>query len=304
MTNQTTSERIVQEALDRVSKSRTTIAIAHRLSTIKNSNNILVMVKGEIVESGNHAALIENRGLYSKLVEAQDLHNEKTVDGEKSEVDVIKGAQIDVAAVGRVSDAKNMEAATKPEQSAMDIVITIMRLNAPELKYTVSGFLAAILSGLINPGFSLIFAEIIQTFSKKGPELQRDTQIWALSFVGIAAFAFITGFFQNAMFGIASEKLTERIRKTAFESILRQDIAFFDVEENSTGSLTSNLSSDAQKVQGVSGATIGTLLQMLSNLLGSIIISLIYGWKLALVAIAALPLLVFTGAMRLKIIVN
>ena len=261
------------------------------------------MVKGEIVESGTHSTLVENRGLYAKLVEAQNLHNVDNSDGENKATEIIAKEKIDEIMTGKVSMDKNLEAATKEQHSAMDIVITIMRLNSPELKYTIAGFIAALLSGLINPGFALIFAEIIQTFSKKGPDLQRDTQIWALSFVGIAVFAFITGFFQNAMFGVASEKLTERIRNTAFESILRQDIAFFDVEQNSTGALTSNLSSDAQKVQGVSGATIGTLLQMLSNLLGSMIISLIYGWKLALVAIAALPLLVFTGAMRIKIIV-
>ena len=290
--------------MDRVSKSRTTISIAHRLSTIKHSDKILVMVKGEVVESGNHSTLVANRGLYAKLVEAQDLHNEKTAGNvQKQEMDVDK-VELSTAGVGRASNAKEMEMGTIKGQSAMDIVITIMRLNSPELKFTITGFLAALLSGLINPAFALIFAEIIQTFSKKGAQLQKDTQIWSLAFVGVAVFAFITGFLQNAMFGIASEKLTERIRKTAFKSILRQDIAFFDGDQNSTGSLTSNLSTDAQKVQGVSGATIGTVLQMISNLLGSIVISLIYGWKLALVAIAALPLLVFTGAMRLKIIVT
>ncbi|KAH6563599.1 hypothetical protein BASA62_008434 [Batrachochytrium salamandrivorans] len=69
----TASERIVQEALDRVSRSRTTITIAHRLSTIKTADKIVVMVRGEIVEQGNHQSLISDGGLYSRLVAAQHL---------------------------------------------------------------------------------------------------------------------------------------------------------------------------------------------------------------------------------------
>ncbi len=54
-----------------------------------------------------------------------------------------------------------------------------------------------------------------------------------------------------SMFGIASERLTMRLRKMAFASILDQEIAWFDKEENSTGSLCARLSSDAANVQGV-----------------------------------------------------
>lgn len=69
----TESERLVQEALDRLMSSRTTIAIAHRLSTIKNSDEILVMKEGEIVERGRHDELIAKGGYYKKLNDMQSL---------------------------------------------------------------------------------------------------------------------------------------------------------------------------------------------------------------------------------------
>jgi ABC-type multidrug transport system fused ATPase/permease subunit len=53
------------------------------------------------------------------------------------------------------------------------------------------------------------------------------------------------------MFGIAGERLTMRLRKMAFAAILRQEIAWFDKSENSTGSLCARLSSDAANIQGV-----------------------------------------------------
>lgn len=69
----TESERLVQEALDRLTTSRTTIAIAHRLSTIKNADEICVLHEGEIVERGKHDELIALNGYYKKLNDMQAL---------------------------------------------------------------------------------------------------------------------------------------------------------------------------------------------------------------------------------------
>ena len=69
----TESERLVQEALERLMKSRTTIAIAHRLSTIKNADEICVRYEGEIVERGTHEELIALNGYYKKLNDMQSL---------------------------------------------------------------------------------------------------------------------------------------------------------------------------------------------------------------------------------------
>ena len=67
------SERIVQEALDRLVSGRTVFMIAHRLSTVRNANRIVVLDKGSIVEQGTHNQLLEKGGLYKRLYEAQEL---------------------------------------------------------------------------------------------------------------------------------------------------------------------------------------------------------------------------------------
>lgn len=69
----TESERLVQDALERLMKTRTTIAIAHRLSTIKNADEICVMLEGEIVERGTHEELLAKNGYYKKLNDMQSL---------------------------------------------------------------------------------------------------------------------------------------------------------------------------------------------------------------------------------------
>jgi subfamily B ATP-binding cassette protein MsbA len=69
----TESERLVQDALEKMMKNRTSIVIAHRLSTIQNADTIVVLYRGEIVEQGTHAKLMELNGTYKKLVQMQSL---------------------------------------------------------------------------------------------------------------------------------------------------------------------------------------------------------------------------------------
>lgn len=67
----TETERQIQEAIARLVKGRTTFAIAHRLSTLREADRLVVLDKGGIAESGTHEELLEKKGVYFKLVEAQ-----------------------------------------------------------------------------------------------------------------------------------------------------------------------------------------------------------------------------------------
>ena len=80
------SELIVQEALEKLITDRTTIVIAHRLSTIENANKIIVLDKGEIVETGTHDILIENKYIYHSLYKSQFEDSSKTIQPKSNSV--------------------------------------------------------------------------------------------------------------------------------------------------------------------------------------------------------------------------
>lgn len=82
------AEGVVQKALDRASRNRTTIVIAHKLATIRNADNIVVISKGKIAEQGTHGELISHEGIYARLVKAQELSpNESNLGGNTSASD-------------------------------------------------------------------------------------------------------------------------------------------------------------------------------------------------------------------------
>ena len=68
----TATERLIQEALERLMQGRTSFVIAHRLSTIRKAAQILVLKQGAIVERGTHDSLIDQDGLYAKLARIQN----------------------------------------------------------------------------------------------------------------------------------------------------------------------------------------------------------------------------------------
>lgn len=69
----TESERLVQDAINKMMENRTTLVIAHRLSTIRHADEIVVLNKGEIAERGNHEVLMQTNGIYKRLVDMQEL---------------------------------------------------------------------------------------------------------------------------------------------------------------------------------------------------------------------------------------
>ncbi|CAG8612827.1 7729_t:CDS:2 [Gigaspora margarita] len=316
----TQSESIVQNALDNASKGRTTIVIAHRLSTIRNATKIIVMNKGVIVEYGTHKELMDKNGYYSKLVETQQIQqtlkaeeNLNTLDSfiipPKDEVNTIKDNENHQ--ITRILSNESQLSKQKPDiemgyndhhYNAWELIKKVTFLNRPELLMRTLGIIASIILGCIFPIYAIIFGGFVQTFSETGDTLRHDASFWAFMFLLTGAVSFVMNFTQNVGHGFSSEKLAERIQSMYFAFILRQDISFFDEENHSVGTLASNLSLDVTHINGFVGSVLGNLLQAMTMVLASVIVSFIIGWKFTLVCLCAVPLLIIGGSIRVKMV--
>ncbi|KAF7596284.1 GTPase-activating protein [Aspergillus hancockii] len=329
----TKSEGVVQAALDKAAEGRTTIVIAHRLSTIKTAHNIVVLVDGKIVEQGAHDELVDRKGTYNNLVEAQRIKEEKDAEALDDAADVDNefakehmsriqtadsgsalGAEEEkvYSGIGRSATHKSISSAILSKKSTektkkyslWTLIKFIASFNRPELNYMLIGLVFSVLAGGGQPTQAVLYAKAISSLSlgAAGPstygKLRHDANFWSLMFFVVGIAQFISLSINGAAFAVSSERLIRRARSKAFRSILRQDITFFDREENSTGALTSFLSTETKHLSGVSGVTLGTILMTSTTLGAAIIISLAIGWKLALVCISVVPVLLACGFYR------
>lgn len=129
-------------------------------------------------------------------------------------------------------------------------------------------------------------------------QIKKDSDFWSAMFLMLAIVQFIAFSTQGIAFAKCSERLVHRVRDRAFRAMLRQDVAFFDSDENTAGALTSFLSTETTHVAGLSGVTLGTLLMMMTTLIAAIVVSVSIGWKLSLVCISTIPILLGCGFFR------
>lgn len=326
----TKSEGVVQAALDLAAQGRTTIVIAHRLSTIKTADNIVVMSQGSIVEQGTHDQLLERRGAYFMLVEAQRISAEreeriadetayleetdekldkklsfqrnKTLTADPADLEL--GNAVDRTVTGKSISSEVLQSknsALSSQYSLWTLIKVVGSFNKKEPHLMLIGLFFSIICGGGHPTQSIFFAKSIVALSLPPPQysqLRHDVDFWSLMFLMLGFVMLISFIVQGVAFAICSERLVHRARLEAFRAMLRQDIAFFDKEENTAGALTSFLSTETTYLAGMSGATLGTLLVVSTTLVASIALATAIGYKLALVCAATIPVLLACGFFR------
>ena len=316
----TKSEGVVQAALDVAAQGRTTIVIAHRLSTIKTADNIVVMSQGRIVEQGSHDELLEKKSAYYNLVEAQRLsaENEEKKAEENAEMNDSEEELVTSLTLEKETSQMKLEPATTGKSissailesrhgssgrqySLWTLIKVVGSFNKKEVPYMFFGLVFSIIAGAGNPTQSVFFAKEIVALSlppSMYSELRHDADFWSLMYLMLAFTQILAFSAQGIAFAYCSERLVHRVRDKAFRTMLRQDIAFFDKEENSAGALTSFLSTETTHLAGMSGVTLGTILVVCTTLIAAISLSCAMNYKLALVCTATIPILLACGFLR------
>ncbi|KAM9216801.1 ATP-binding cassette sub-family B member 5 [Dugong dugon] len=300
----TESESIVQAALEKASKGRTTIVVAHRLSTIRNADLIVAIKDGKVMEKGTHAELIAKQGLYYSLAMSQDIKKadeqmESMTYSTEKNISSVPPCSVNTIKSGLKSDFadKSEESIQNKEASVPEVsLLKIMKLSKSEWPFVVLGTLASVLNGTVHPVFSIIFAKIITMFEKNDKTtLKHEAEIYSMIFVLLGAICFVGFFMQGLFYGRAGEILTMRLRHLAFKAMLYQDLAWFDDKENNTGALTTILAVDIAQIQGATGSRLGAIIQNATCMGLSVIVSFIYGWEMTLLILVIAPVLALTG---------
>ncbi|KAI9311515.1 P-loop containing nucleoside triphosphate hydrolase protein [Dichotomocladium elegans] len=316
----TQSERLVQNALEAAAADRTTIVIAHRLSTIRNADMIVVLEKGELVEHGTHEELLSHNGVYAQLVRKQQIETDQ-IGYEESDASATDKGDIllheteeykehqerikHVTVASTIADEKEHKPYVKTEtqtelakqRSPMNRVVEQMRSEWPLLAL---GIICAGIIGAAFPCFTLVFAKITTLLivappSQVAPGPMEGSNLYSFTFV-MFGIAYLIGFGgQTTSFAIAGEKYTERLRTDVFWAYMRQEVAFFDEEEHSTGALTSKLAVDSKNVNEMITNVWADFSTLVTGAITGLAISFSYSWILTFCILTISPFIVAAG---------
>ncbi|KAK4164700.1 ABC transporter [Cladorrhinum sp. PSN259] len=285
-------ERVVQAALDRVARNRTTITIAHRLSTIKKADRIVVLQKGRVVETGTHDTLLQNsEGVYYGLVHAQQLSLGSAI--ERVEEDPEHQDEQIGKIISREKSAAQSEggdAAAGPEVRNRNLFSSFGRLLYEQRSRFPSYILTIFFAMACAAGTPLqayLFAKIVQVYQYVGdpPKFRSEGNFWSLMWfvlaIGIGLAYFLMGYVATHL----AYFISATYRQQYFESILFQKTSYFDHNDNSQGTLTSRVASDPKQLEELLGINMAMVYTAVFGLIGAMSIAFVYSWKISIVAL-------------------
>ncbi len=261
------------------------------MSTIKKADKIIGFKNGKKVEEGDNDSLLKiEDGVYNTLSSmqtyAEDSDDEKT---EKEEsLKTVSKNDVITEMSAKIKDEKSMSKDGKKKIEETDEEIAkreglpevswwmIMKMNGPEWPYIVTGAFFAIATGCIQPIWAIVFANVLENYSKYNCAYNQDIinlsgtqtlsvlgadvelnitavkeaedgcnlsdfrdeiRLWSGMFAVLGVGQFIGYGFLNWMFGFSGEYMTTRLRSQSFAKLLRLDMGYFDEPLNSTGNL-------------------------------------------------------------------
>ncbi|MFQ6637178.1 hypothetical protein Gotur_013494 [Gossypium turneri] len=322
------SERVVQEALDRIMGNRTTVIVAHRLSTVRNANTIAVIHRGKMVEKGSHSELLKDpEGAYSQLIRLQEVNKESEQVADVSEVtpesfrqsslrrsmkrSISRGSSIGDSShhsfsvsfglptgmnVNDSSTVDTEDPYKQPLKQPLEVPIRrLAYLNKPEIPVLLLGTIAAVANGVILPIYGLLLSHVIETFFKPPDELKKDTRFWALIFMALGLASLLASPARTYFFSVAGCKLIQKIRLMCFSKVVHMEVGWFDEPDNSSGSIGARLSVDAASIRGLVGDALAQMVSNLASAIAGLVIAFVASWQLALIMLGLVPLIGFTG---------
>ncbi|KAI1074219.1 P-loop containing nucleoside triphosphate hydrolase protein [Whalleya microplaca] len=302
------TEKLVQAALDRATRNRTTITIAHRLSTIKKADHIIVLQNGQAVEQGTHHSLVANpSGVYSALVRAQSLRLLLADDAEPSTMETETPAlEFDAASdkvlsedyevVNLGEDGTHQKQSKGKPRSLVHIFGKLLHKHRAKWPSYLGIIFSAMAVGAGTPIQAWLFAKVIGVFLLAGDELERGGDFWGLMWFVLAVGVGIAYFFEGWV-GLRVQYFVSAAYKVQYlTDMLYQKLRFFDEDSNSHGTLSSRIASDAKQLEELFGLNLTLLLSGVFNVTGCIMIALAFGWKLGLVAMfVTMPIMLTSG---------
>ncbi|KAJ0958481.1 putative ABC-type xenobiotic transporter [Helianthus annuus] len=316
------SEKLVQEALDRFMIGRTTLVIAHRLSTIRKADLVAVLQQGGVLEIGTHDELIAKgqNGVYAKLLKMQEVAHETALNNARKSSARPSSARPSISSPimtrnssygrspysRRLSDFSNSEFSLSldgqypnhrleklPFKQHASSFWRLAKMNSPEWTYALVGSVGSVICGSLSAFFAYVLSAVLSVYYNQDHEyMVKEIGKYCYLLIGVSSAALIFNTLQHFFWDVVGENLTKRVREKMLGAVLKNEMAWFDQEENESSRVAARLSLDANNVRSAIGDRISVIMQNSALMLVACTAGFVLQWRLALVLIAVFPVVV------------
>ncbi|KAJ5806581.1 uncharacterized protein N7503_004183 [Penicillium pulvis] len=326
-----TSERLIQDALARVAERVTIISIAHRLATAKDAHKIVVIQKGRVVEEGSHVELVAAGGSYAEMVRLQNLgklsptassnhdpihevrETSQTFTDTKEAFLEVSSADITdemlpaytttaIKETEKEQRKRKKKEKKKRKPSGWFTAKFTFSIIRPDLLYVLLGLAFAVVIGGSYTAEAVIFGHTVSALSPcTGAEsIRYSGHLYGLLFFIIAIIEFSANVIAGCAFGWAADKILYRMRILSLRFLLGQTLQWHGMEDRTPGTLITYITGDAAALGSITGTTIGLLLATAVNLIAGLVVSFVIAWKITIVLLPTIPVLLIAGIMKLR----
>ncbi|KAF1866468.1 hypothetical protein Lal_00017851 [Lupinus albus] len=316
------SEKLVQEALDRFMIGRTTLVIAHRLSTIRKADLVAVLQQGRVSEIGTHDELFSKgeNGVYAKLIKMQEIAHETAMSNARKSSARPSSARNSVSSPiitrnssygrspysHRLSDFSTSDFslsldASHPNYRHERLAFKeqassfwrLAKMNSPEWLYALIGSIGSVVCGSLSAFFAYVLSAVLSVYYNPDHRFMiRQIEKYCYLLIGLSSAALLFNTLQHFFWDIVGENLTKRVREKMLTAVLKNEMAWFDQEENESGRIAARLSLDANNVRSAIGDRISVIVQNTALMLVACTAGFVLQWRLALVLVAVFPVVV------------
>ncbi|KAK9723946.1 hypothetical protein RND81_05G036200 [Saponaria officinalis] len=316
------SEKLVQEALDRFMIGRTTLVIAHRLSTIRKADLVAVLQQGSVSEIGTHEDLMAKgeNSVYSKLIRMQEAAHETALNNARKSSARPSSARNSVSSPiiarnssygrspysRRLSDFSTSDFSLSLDASHANYRLEklafkdqansfcrLAKMNAPEWPYALVGSVGSCICGSLSAFFAYVLSAVLSVYyNPDHAYMIREIAKYCYLLIGLSSAALIFNTLQHFFWDVVGENLTKRVREKMLAAVMKNEMAWFDQEENESARVAARLALDANNVRSAIGDRISVIMQNSALLLVACTAGFVLQWRLALLLIAVFPVVV------------
>lgn len=177
----------------------------------------------------------------------------------------------------------------------------LAKMNSPEWAYALIGSIGSMVCGSFSAMFAYVLSAVLSVYyARDYGHMKREIAKYCYLLIGVSSAALLFNTLQHLFWDVVGENLTKRVREKMLAAVLRNEVAWFDMEENGSARIAGRLALDAHNVRSAIGDRISVIVQNSALMLVACTAGFILQWRLALVLIAVFPVVVAATVLQVS----